>query len=133
MHSSPLDQFRDVPMLFASKRDHGQDSLRLFQVDADRLPRRPNGTPCLRFSPVFAVGDLTIRMKLPVPKFDKYTLFARLFPAVIAAAPALALAWVIATSGTEIKLVHGIAGTALAVLLVAFVLGSAQIIRSHPE
>lgn len=55
-----------------------------------------------------------------MPKFDKYTLFARLFPAVIAAAPALALAWVIATSGTEIKLVHGIAGTALAVLLVAF-------------
>ncbi|WP_426436042.1 hypothetical protein [Bradyrhizobium genosp. P] len=55
-----------------------------------------------------------------MPKFDKYTLFARLFPAVIAAAPALALAWVVVTSGTEIRLVHGIAGTALAVLLLAF-------------
>ncbi|MBK3665063.1 hypothetical protein JJE66_28005 [Bradyrhizobium diazoefficiens] len=55
-----------------------------------------------------------------MPKFDKYTLFARLFPAIIAAAPALALTWVVMTSGTELKLVHGIAGTALAVLLWAF-------------
>ena len=55
-----------------------------------------------------------------MPKFDKYALFARLFPAIIAAAPALALAWVIITSGTELRLVHGIAGTALAVLLWAF-------------
>ncbi len=55
-----------------------------------------------------------------MPKFDRYTLFARLFPAVIAAGPALALAWVVLTSGIEFKLVHGIAGTALAVLLVAF-------------
>ncbi|MGY3611200.1 MULTISPECIES: hypothetical protein [unclassified Bradyrhizobium] len=52
-----------------------------------------------------------------MPKFDKYTIFARLFPAIIAAAPALALTWVVITTGTEIKLVHGIAGTALAVLL----------------
>lgn len=55
-----------------------------------------------------------------MPKFDRYTLFARLVPAVIAAAPALALVWVVMTTGTEIKLVHGIAGTALAVLLMAF-------------
>ncbi|MBR0713967.1 hypothetical protein [Bradyrhizobium liaoningense] len=53
-------------------------------------------------------------------KFDKYTLFARLVPAIIAVAPAIALTWAVMTSGAELKLVHGIAGTALAVLLWAF-------------
>ncbi|MDH2353349.1 hypothetical protein QCM80_22195 [Bradyrhizobium sp. SSUT112] len=55
-----------------------------------------------------------------MPKFDKYTLLARLLPAVIAVAPAFALVWVVITSGTELKLVHGIAGSALAALLWAF-------------
>jgi hypothetical protein len=54
-----------------------------------------------------------------VPKFDRYTLFARLFPAIIAAAPALALAWVL-VSGKSLGITHAIAGTALAVLLMVF-------------
>jgi hypothetical protein len=54
-----------------------------------------------------------------LPKFDKYTLFARLFPAVIAAAPAIALAWAV-IAGKEVKLVQAIAGTALTVLLMVF-------------
>jgi hypothetical protein len=54
-----------------------------------------------------------------VPKFDRYTLFARLFPAIIAAAPALALAWVLMSS-KSLGITHAIAGTALAVLLMVF-------------
>lgn len=54
-----------------------------------------------------------------LPKFDKYTLFARLFPAIIAAAPAIALAWAV-IAAKEIKLVQAIAGTALTVLLMVF-------------
>jgi hypothetical protein len=54
-----------------------------------------------------------------LPKFDKYTLYARLFPAIIAAAPAIALAWTV-ISGKEVKLVQAIAGTALTVLLMVF-------------
>ncbi|MCA6119274.1 hypothetical protein J6524_31015 [Bradyrhizobium sp. WSM 1738] len=54
-----------------------------------------------------------------LPKFDKYTLYARLFPAVIAAAPAIALAWTV-IAGKEVRLVQAIAGTALAVLLMVF-------------
>ncbi|WP_284273956.1 hypothetical protein [Bradyrhizobium iriomotense] len=54
-----------------------------------------------------------------LPKFDKYTLYARLFPAVIAAAPAIALAWAVIAS-KEVRLVQAIAGTALAVLLMVF-------------
>jgi hypothetical protein len=54
-----------------------------------------------------------------VPKFDKYTIFARLFPAVIAAAPALALVWVI-ISGHSLGVTQAIAGTMLAVLLMVF-------------
>lgn len=54
-----------------------------------------------------------------MPKFDRYTLFARLFPAIIAAAPALALAWVL-VSGKSLGITHAIAGTALAVLLMVF-------------
>ncbi|WP_193760459.1 hypothetical protein [Bradyrhizobium yuanmingense] len=54
-----------------------------------------------------------------MPKFDKYTLFARLFPAMIAAAPAIALAWTV-IAGKEVKLVQAIAGTALTVLLMVF-------------
>lgn len=54
-----------------------------------------------------------------LPKFDKYTLFARLFPAIVAAAPAIALAWAV-IAGKEIKLVQAIAGTALTVLLMVF-------------
>jgi hypothetical protein len=54
-----------------------------------------------------------------LPKFDKYTLFARLFPAIIAAAPALALVWVL-VSGKSLGVTHAIAGTALTVLLVVF-------------
>lgn len=46
-------------------------------------------------------------------------MFARLFPAIIAAAPALALAWVI-VSGKSLGIAHAIAGTALAVLLMVF-------------
>jgi hypothetical protein len=52
-------------------------------------------------------------------KFDRYTLFARLFPAIIAAAPALALAWVL-VSGKSLGITHAIAGTALAVILMVF-------------
>lgn len=54
-----------------------------------------------------------------LPKFDKYTLYARLFPAVIAAAPAIALVWAVIAS-KEVMLVQAIAGTALAVLLMVF-------------
>jgi hypothetical protein len=54
-----------------------------------------------------------------LPKFDKYTLYARLFPAIIAVAPALALAWVFIAS-KEVRLVQAIAGTALTVLLMVF-------------
>jgi hypothetical protein len=54
-----------------------------------------------------------------LPKFDKYTLFARLFPAIIAAAPAIALAWVL-VSGKSLSVTHAIAGTALTVLLMVF-------------
>ena len=54
-----------------------------------------------------------------MPKFDRYTLFARLFPAIIAAAPAIALAWVL-VSWHSLSVTHAIAGTALAVLLMVF-------------
>jgi hypothetical protein len=54
-----------------------------------------------------------------LPKFDKYTLYARLFPAIIAAAPAVALVWVVIAS-KEVRLVQAIAGTALTVLLMVF-------------
>lgn len=54
-----------------------------------------------------------------LPKFDRYTLYARLFPAIIAAAPAIALAWTVIAS-KEVRWVQGIAGTALAVLLMVF-------------
>lgn len=54
-----------------------------------------------------------------LPKFDTYTLYARLFPAIIAAAPAIALAWSV-IAGKEVRLVQAIAGTALAVLLTVF-------------
>jgi len=54
-----------------------------------------------------------------LPKFDKYTLFARLFPAIIATAPAIALAWVL-VSGKSLSVTHAIAGTALTVLLMVF-------------
>jgi hypothetical protein len=54
-----------------------------------------------------------------LPKFDKYTLYARLFPAIIAAAPAIALAWAVIAS-REVRLVQAIAGTALTVLLMVF-------------
>jgi hypothetical protein len=54
-----------------------------------------------------------------LPKFDKYTLYARLFPAIIAAAPAVALTWVVIAS-KEVRLVQAIAGTALTVLLMVF-------------
>lgn len=54
-----------------------------------------------------------------LPNFDKYTLYARLFPAVIAAAPAIALAWTVIAS-KEVRWVQGIAGTALSVLLMVF-------------
>ena len=54
-----------------------------------------------------------------MPKFDKYTLFARLFPAIIAAAPAIALAWVL-VSWKSLGVTHAIAGTALGVLLMVF-------------
>jgi hypothetical protein len=54
-----------------------------------------------------------------LPKFDKYTLYARLFPAIIAAAPAIALAWAV-IAGREVRLVQAIAGTALTVLLMVF-------------
>jgi hypothetical protein len=54
-----------------------------------------------------------------LPKFDKYTLYARLFPAIIAAAPAAALAWVVIAS-KEVRLVQAIAGTALTVVLMVF-------------
>ena len=54
-----------------------------------------------------------------MPKFDRYTLFARLFPAIIAAAPAIALAWAL-VSWHSLSLTHAIAGTALAVLLMVF-------------
>lgn len=52
-------------------------------------------------------------------KFDRYTLFARLFPAIIAVAPVLALVWVL-VSGRSLGVAHAIAGTALAVLLMVF-------------
>lgn len=54
-----------------------------------------------------------------LPKFDKYTLYARLFPAIIAAAPAIALAWAV-IANREVRLVRAIAGTALTVLLMVF-------------
>jgi hypothetical protein len=54
-----------------------------------------------------------------VPKFDRYTVFARLFPAIIAAAPAIALAWVL-VSWHSLGLTHAIAGIALTVLLMVF-------------
>jgi hypothetical protein len=54
-----------------------------------------------------------------LPKFDKYTLYARLFPTVIAAAPAIAVAWTV-IAGKEVRLVQAIAGTALTVLLMVF-------------
>jgi hypothetical protein len=54
-----------------------------------------------------------------LPKFDKYTLYARLFPAIIAAAPAIALAWAV-IANREVRLVQAIAGTALTVLLMVF-------------
>jgi hypothetical protein len=54
-----------------------------------------------------------------LPKFDRYTLFARLFPAIIAAAPAIALAWVL-VSWRSISVTHAVAGIALAVLLMVF-------------
>jgi len=54
-----------------------------------------------------------------LPKFDKYTLYARLFPAIIAAAPGIALAWAV-IAGKEVRLVQAIAGSALAVLLMVF-------------
>jgi len=54
-----------------------------------------------------------------VPKFDKYTIFARLFPAIIAAAPAMALVWVI-ISGRSLGVTQAIAGILLAVLLMVF-------------
>ena len=43
-----------------------------------------------------------------MPKFDRYTLFARLIPAIIAAAPAIALAWVL-VSGHSLGVTHAIA------------------------
>jgi hypothetical protein len=52
-------------------------------------------------------------------KFDKYTLYARLFPAIIAAAPALALAAIL-ISWKNIGLPQYLAGLALAVLLMVF-------------
>jgi hypothetical protein len=54
-----------------------------------------------------------------LPKFDRYTVFARLFPAIIAAAPAIALAWVL-VSWHSLSVTHAIAGIALAVLLMVF-------------
>jgi len=54
-----------------------------------------------------------------LPKFDRYTLFARLFPAIIAAAPAIALAWAL-VSWHSLSVTHAIAGIALAVLLMVF-------------
>jgi hypothetical protein len=54
-----------------------------------------------------------------LPKFDRYTLFARLFPAIIAAAPAIALAWAL-VSWHSLSVTHAIAGTALTVLLMVF-------------
>jgi hypothetical protein len=54
-----------------------------------------------------------------LPKFDKYTIYARLFPAIIAAAPMIALAWVLIAT-KEVRLVQAIAGIALAVLLMVF-------------
>ncbi|WP_315803031.1 hypothetical protein [Bradyrhizobium sp. SZCCHNS3002] len=54
-----------------------------------------------------------------LPKFDAYTVYARLFPAIIAAAPAIALAWAV-IAGRELRPVQAIAGTALAVLLMVF-------------
>ncbi|WP_342710042.1 hypothetical protein AAFG13_37625 [Bradyrhizobium sp. B124] len=51
-----------------------------------------------------------------LPKFDTYTVYARLFPAIIAAAPAIALAWAV-IAGKEVRLVQAISGTALTVLL----------------
>lgn len=51
-----------------------------------------------------------------LPKLDKYTLFARVFPVIIAAAPAIAFAWAV-IAGEQIKLVQAIAGIALTVLL----------------
>ncbi|MGL9621556.1 hypothetical protein QRQ56_26420 [Bradyrhizobium sp. U531] len=54
-----------------------------------------------------------------MPKFDKYTFFARLVPAIIAAAPALTLAWVL-ISWKSLGVTHAIAGTALTVLLMVF-------------
>jgi hypothetical protein len=54
-----------------------------------------------------------------LPKFDKYTMFARLFPAIIAAAPAIALAWAL-VFWHSLSVAHAIAGTALAVLLMVF-------------
>jgi hypothetical protein len=58
-------------------------------------------------------------MNKVLPKFDTYTLYARLCPAIIAAAPAIALAWAV-VAGTEVRLVQTIAGTALTVLLMVF-------------
>lgn len=54
-----------------------------------------------------------------MPKFDRYTLFARLFPAIIAAAPAIALAWTL-TTRHSLSVTHAIAGIALTVLLMVF-------------
>jgi hypothetical protein len=54
-----------------------------------------------------------------LPKFDRYTMFARLFPAIIAMAPAIALAWVL-VSWHSLSVTHAIAGIALAVLLMVF-------------
>jgi hypothetical protein len=54
-----------------------------------------------------------------MPKFDRYTLFARLFPAIIAIAPALALVAVL-ISWKTINLSHGIAIIALGVLFMVF-------------
>jgi hypothetical protein len=54
-----------------------------------------------------------------LPEFDRYTLFARLFPAIIAAAPAIVLAWVL-VSWHSLSVTHAVAGIALAVLLMVF-------------
>lgn len=54
-----------------------------------------------------------------LPKFDKYMLFTRVFPVIVAAAPAIAFAWAV-VAGEQIKLVQAIAGIGLTVLLTVF-------------
>src|SRR5882757_8094109 len=75
------------------------------------------GGPAFRMPTSFRSARTSKTMIKVLPKFDKYTVYARLFPAIIAGAPAIALAWAV-IAGKEVRLVQAIAGTALAVLLI---------------